>query len=149
MTSTNPFSSFFSQNDFTKAMEQFQSAPFDLKEMMECHRKNLQAISDAQQLAFESMQAVAQRQSEIVSQFIQENSKLAKEILSEGSPEQKIAKNTEIIKKIYDKTTVNVQELSDMINKSNTEAGKLLNKRVSASIGEISSALEKGRKKAA
>lgn len=149
MAPTNPFSSFFSQNDFTKTLEQFQTMPFDLKDMMECHRKNLQAISQAQQLAFESMQAVAQRQSEIVSQFIQDNSKLAKEILSEGSPEQKIAKNTEIMKKIYDKTTVNFQELSDMISKSNTETGKLLNKRVSASMDEMSSALEKSRKKAA
>jgi phasin family protein len=149
MTSTNPFSSFFSSNDFTKSFEHFQTMPFDLKDMMECHRKNLQAISEAQQLAFEGMQAVAQRQSEIVTQFIQDNSKLAQEMLTDGKPEDKMAKNAEIMKKIYDKTTVNFQELSDMVSKSSTETGKLLNKRVSASITELSSALDKGRKKAA
>lgn len=149
MASTNPFSTFFTQSDFTKTMEQFQTMAFDMKDVMECHRKNLQAISEAQQLAFEGMQAVAQRQSEIMSQLIQDNSKLAKEMLAEGSPEEKMAKNAEIMKKIYDKTTGNFQELSDMVSKSNAETGKLLNKRVSASISEISSAMDKGRKKAA
>ena len=48
-------------------------------------------------------------------------------------------------------TSNHIEEIivSDMISKSNTEAGQVLNKRISASMGEIKSALEKGNKKAA
>jgi len=149
MVTNNPFSQFFSQNDFSKAFQQYQAIPFEMKDLMETQRKNLQAFTEAQQLAMESMQAVAQRQTEIVSQIIEDNSNIAKELMGEGSPEQKLAKNAELFKKLYEKATGNMQELSDMISKSGAETGKLLNKRVSASIGEIKSALEKGQKKAA
>lgn len=149
MVTNNPFSQLFSQNDFSKTFQQYQAIPFEMKDLMETQRKNLQAFTEAQQLAMESMQAVAQRQTEIVSQIIEDNSNIAKELMGEGSPEQKLAKNAELLKKLYEKTTGNMQELSDMISKSSTETGKLLNKRVSASMGEIKSALEKSHKKAA
>jgi len=149
MVTNNPFSQFFSQNDFSKAFQQYQAIPFEMKDLMETQRKNLQAFTEAQQLAMEGMQAVAQRQTEIVSQIIEDNSNIAKELMGEGSPEQKLAKNAELFKKLYEKTTGNMQELSDMISKSGAETGKLLNKRVSASMAEIKSALEKGQKKAA
>lgn len=149
MVTNNPFSQFFSQNDFSKALQQYQALPFEMEDLMETQRKNLQAFTEAQQLAVESMQAVAQRQTEIVSQIIEDNSIIAKELMGQGSPEQKLAKNAELFKKLYEKTSTNMQELSDMISKSSTATGKLLNKRVSASMGEIKSALEKGQKKAA
>lgn len=149
MVNTNPFSKFFAANDFTKIFEPYQKMPLGLNELMETQRKNIQALGEAQQIAFESMQAVAQRQTEIMSQLIEDNSRIAKELLGEGSPEEKLLKNTDMIKKIYEKTASNMQELTDMISKSGSETGKLLNKRVTASMGEIKSALEKGQKKAA
>jgi len=149
MVTNNPFSQFFLQNDFSKAFQQYQAIPFEMKDLMETQRKNLQAFTEAQQLAVENMQAVAQRQTEIVSQIIEDNSNIAKELMGEGSPEQKLAKNAELFKKLYEKTTSNMQELSGMISKSGAETGKLLNKRVSASMGEIKSVLEKGQNKAA
>lgn len=149
MVTNNPFSQFFSQNDFSKTFEQYQAIPFEMNDLMETQRKNLQAFTEAQKMAVENLQAVAQRQTQIVSQIIEDNSIIAKELMSEGSPEQKLAKNAELFKKLYDKTARNMQELSDMVSKSGAETGQLLNKRVSASMGEIKSALEKGQKKAA
>ena len=149
MVTNNPFSQFFSQNDFSKAFQEYQAIPFEMKDLMETQRKNLQVFTEAQQLAVENMQAVAQRQTEIVSQIIEDNSNIAKALMGEGSPEQKLAKNADLFKKLYEKTTSNMQELSEMISKFGAETGELLNKRVSASMGEMKSALEKGKKKAA
>lgn len=149
MATNNPFSQFFSQNDFSKTLQQYQAIPLEMNDIMETQRKNLQAFTEAQRLAVENLQAVAQRQTEIMSQIIEDNSNIAKELMGEGSPEQKLAKNAELFKNLYEKTTRNMQELSDMMNKSSAEAGQLLNKRISASMGEIKSALEKSQKKAA
>ena len=141
MATNNPFSQFFSQNDFSKTLQQYQAIPLEMNDIMETQRKNLQAFTEAQRLAVENLQAVAQRQTEIMSQIIEDNSNIAKELMGEGSPEQKLAKNAELFKNLYEKTTRNMQELSDMMSKSNAETGQLLNKRISASMSEIKSAL--------
>lgn len=139
----NPFTKFFSNNDFSKVYEQFQATPFDLQTIMEAQRKNMQALTDAQQIALQSFQALAQRQTEIISQMVEDQSSIAKEMMGEGTPENKIAKNADIMKKIYERTVTNMRELSDMIGKSNTEASNIINKRVTAGMGELKTALEK------
>ena len=55
----------------------------------------------------------------------------------------------DLFKKIYDRTVSNIQEISDMVAKSSTESGKILNKRMSNSIAEVKTSLEKSAKKAA
>jgi phasin family protein len=149
MAQKNPFADFFAQNDFAKLFENYQNSPFDLKTMLETQRKNIQAISEANQLSMENLQAIAARQAEILSQIVEDNSALAKEIMNEGTPEEKIAKNAKMFKSIYERTVGNMTELSDMINKSNQEASKIINKRVTATMNEIQSSLEKTQTKKA
>lgn len=146
----NPFTQFFAGNDFAKLFDQFQATPFDLKAIMEAQRKNVQAFTDAQQVAMDSLQALAQRQTEIISQIVEDQSLVAKELMGEGTPESKIAKNADLFKKIYERTVSNMRDLSEMMNKSNVEASNIINKRVSAGMSELKTAIEKtGSKKAA
>ncbi len=153
----NPFSDFFSTkftqgfsgNDFTKLFENYQSVPFDMQAFMETQRKNIQAITEAQQAAFEGVQALAHRQAEIISQMVEDNSTLAKGALSEGTPEEKMAKNADIFKAAYERSIQNMNELSELINKSNQSATKIINKRVSASVNELKAAIKPSDKKAA
>mgnify|MGYP000957783618 CR=1 FL=1 len=145
----NPFTQFFAGNDFAKLFDQFQASPFDLKAIMEAQRKNVQAFTDAQQVAMDSLQALAQRQTEIISQIVEDQSLVAKELMGEGTPESKIAKNADLFKKIYERTVGNVRELSDMMNKSNVEASNIINKRVAAGMSELKTAIEKTASKKA
>ncbi len=149
MDTNNPFSNFFSDTEFTKLMQQYQETPFDMKTIMEAQRKNVQAMTEAQQLAMEGMQAIAQRQSEIISQMVEDQSKMAQEMMGEGTPEEKISRNADLFKKTYERTIGNVRELADMLSKSNTQATDIINKRISDSMSEIKSALDKKTKKAA
>mgnify|MGYP000256425103 CR=1 FL=1 len=145
----NNFTDFFSQNDFSKFFEGYNPSPVDMKSFLETQRKNLQALSQAQQTAIEGIQAVAQRQTELLSQLVEDNSQLAKQALSEGSPEDKIAQNADIFKQTYERNIGSLQEMSNLISKSNQEATGILNKRVSASVNELKSALKKQGNKAA
>lgn len=147
MTKTNNnFTDFFAQNDFSKLFEGYNSAPVDMKAFLETQRKNLQALSEVQKTALEGIQAVAQRQTELLSQFVEDNSSLAKQALSEGTPEEKMAKNADIFKTTYERNVDNLQELSQLINKSNQQATGILNKRVTASVNELKSAVKKPSK---
>jgi phasin family protein len=143
MSKQNPLNDFFSHNDFSKLFENFKSLPFDMQSALETQRKNIQAFSEAQQIAVENFQAIAQRQSQIISQLVEDNSKIAKELMAEGTPEEKIAKNADIFKALYERSVKNMNELNEMLSTSNQEASKIINKRVSASITEIKSSLEK------
>lgn len=150
-----PFQNFFTPNDFGKAFEQYQppyqSMPFDMSALLETQRKNFQAMSDAQKTAFENMQTIAQRQGEILSQLVEENGRLAQELMTEGTPEEKMAKNADVFKSVYEKSIRNLDELSELVRKSNDETSGIINKRISASVSEFKSALEKSgtQKKAA
>lgn len=147
MSQKNPFTDFFSQNDFSKLFENYQAIPFDMKGFLETQRKNIQALSEANQLAMEGLQAIAQRQTEILSQIVEDNSSLAKEIMNEGTPEEKMAKNAKLFKTVYQRTVSNMKELSEIINKSNQDASNVINKRVTATMNEIQSSLEKAQDK--
>lgn len=133
-------------NDVFANMPSVQNMPFDADSFMELQRKNFQALTEAQQLAFEGVQAVAQRQSELLSQIVEDNSTVAQEIISEGSPEQKVAKQTDLVKSVYERSVSNYKELTDMINKSSLEAAEIINQRVAASLTEFKSAVAKSSK---
>ncbi len=148
MAQNNPFAEFFSQNDFAKAFEQYQNLPFNMDTLLDTQRKNMQALTEAQQLALEGFQAIAQRQSEIMSQIVEDNSAIAKELMGESTPEEKFSKNADLFKKVYERTITNMQELSEIAGKSNTEAGNIINKRVSASMNEIKNSVKKTEAKA-
>lgn len=138
----NPFAQMFSQNDFMKTFQNYQPAAFDIKSLMELQRKNLQAFTEAQQVTVESIQAIAQRQGEILTQMLEENSSIAKEMMGEGSPEDKAAKNADLAKSMYEKSIKNMREISDMLNKSSLVASDIINKRVSDNMSEIKTALK-------
>jgi len=139
-------------NDFIKIFASFPNfaAPsaMDMKSLMETHRKNFQALTEAQQRTMLNMQAVAQKQTEIFSQFMEDNSAMAKEIMSEKTPEQKVAKQADIFKKVYERCVLSGQEINELLNKSNKEAGEIINKRVSATLNEIKDTVEKSQKAA-
>lgn len=147
--SKNSFNAFFPQNDFSELFKGYDSSPVDMKSFLETQRKNLQAMNEAQQVAFEGLQQLAQRQTELFSQFIEDNSSIAKQALSEGTPEEKIAQNADIFKSTYERSIDGLQELSEIVTEKNKQTTGILNKRVSASVNELKSAIKKPNNKAA
>ncbi|MFK7838957.1 MAG: phasin family protein [Bdellovibrionales bacterium] len=145
----NNFTNFFAQNNIGNFFESYNKSPIDMKSFLETQRKNFQALSEVQQKTFEGIQEIAQRQSAILSQIVEDNSEIAKQALTEGTPEEKIAQNAEIFKKTYERNIDGFQEISDLVAKSNQQASGILNKRVSASVNELKSAIKKPNGKAA
>lgn len=144
--SQNDFLKFFDPN-LAKSLSGFNGFPFDVQTFVESQQKNFQAFTEAQQTALQGIQAAAQRQNELLSQIVEDQSKLAREIMSEGTPEQKVAKQTDLIKKNYESSISNMKEISELLNKSNQQATDIINKRVTASLTEIKTALEKSKAK--
>lgn len=149
MQQKNSSENFFGdmQSTFKQMLNNVPSGyPFDFKTIMDTQRKNIQALTEANQRAFEGWKTLAQRQTEMVSQFMQDNSGLARETFTEGTPETKFAKQTELLKSSYETTMQNAQELVDIAQSCAAEAAEVINQRVVASLSEIKASAKKKAK---
>ena len=133
----------FQTSDLFKSFENFGKFPFDIGRLIETQRRNLQTFSEAQQIVFQSFQSIATRQAEIISQIIREQSSMTSELMKEGKPEDKLARNAELFKKSYEKTLAGMSEIGELVRKSNTDTSSVLNRRLSASLREMKDAIEK------
>lgn len=139
---------FFDMNSMKNLTPMAGMFPFDIGTVLETMRKNMQAMTEAQQIALENVQAIVQRQAEILTQMVEDNTGFAQQIMTEGTPEEKISRQAEIARKSYERSMSNLTELSDMLVKSNREAGEVISRRVTASLTEFKSNFEKGAERA-
>jgi phasin family protein len=82
---------------------------------------------------------------EIMRQSVEEAVGAAKTMTEAGSPHDKAAVQTEMVKDTFERTLANMRELVEMMSKSNNEAFDLLNKRFAQTMDEVKEAL-KGKK---
>ncbi len=115
--------------------------PLDPSSFLEIQRKNIQAVSEAQKLAFEGFQTLASRQGDFFAKAVEETSELMREILNEGTPEEKAIRSTEILRNNYESSLKNWNEMSGVAEQCSREAADVISDRVSASLTELKTAL--------
>src|SRR5262245_4887614 len=133
MKSDNPFANF----DFARILGEFKLPQLDADQLMAAHKRNIDAVNRANALAFEGLQALARRQTELVSETIQEVRRATEEISAAGAPEDKIAKQTEITKRGFENALAAARELAEMMARSQNEALDVINERVTGALDEF------------
>ena len=133
-------------NDVSKFFVTGKTPSLDLEGVFAAQRKNVEAITAANQAAFEGVKAVAQRQAELVRTAIEDFTKAAKELSTVGTPEEKLVKQTELAKFGFEAAIANLRDVSETLQKANAEAASLINKRVVASLDELKDVFTKVKK---
>src|SRR5262249_20553508 len=87
---------------------------FDVEAAIATQRKNVEALTAANRVAFEGVQAVFRRQAELVRESVDELSKASKEFTTAGSTEDKLVKQTEPDKTAFETPLANVRELPEI-----------------------------------
>jgi phasin family protein len=123
--------------DASKMLSEFKFPGVDMEKVVAVQRKNVEALTSANQTAMEGIQAIAKRQSEILRSMIEESNSALKTMMEQGSPEEKMAKQADLLKASFEKTLTHMRELSEMVAKSNREAFDVINSRVTESLDEI------------
>ena len=123
--------------DVTKMMADFRFRPFDVEALMACQRRNLEALTQANQLTVEAVQAVARRQIEIARQTLEDMSALLRDLTQPTSTDERIAKNTEYAKQILEKSVSNGREITLLATKAGTDAADVLHRRACEGLDEI------------
>lgn len=127
----------FLDTDFSKAFAGFTLPGFDVEAVLASQRKNIEALTQANQLAVEGVQAVARRQAEIAREAIDEASTVLREIVQPTAPEERIAKQAELLKQTFERSLANTRELALLLAKANTEAFDVVAKRIAQGFEEV------------
>ena len=123
--------------DVTKMMADFRFRPFDVEALMACQRRNIEALTQANQLTVEAVQAVARRQIEIARQTLEDMSSLLRDLAQPATTEDRITKNTDYAKQILEKSLSNSREITLLATKAGTEAADVLRRRACVGLDEI------------
>ncbi len=130
--------------DFTNFMSRMQlPAMPDMEAVLAAHRKNMETLTAANRIAMEGAQAVARRNMEIMQQTMSELTKNVQALASTEAPQNKAAKQAELLKSTYERAVANMREISDLIQRSNSEAVGLINQRFAEAMDEVKSLVAK------
>lgn len=135
----NPF-----ETDVTKLMAEFKLPGIDMETVLATQRKNIEALTKANQLAIEGLQTVARRQAEILRAGFEEAQTLARDMFQgKASSEDRVSKQTEATKHALEKAFGNARELSEIVGKAQQEAFEIINKRMTESLDEVRDLVKK------
>ena len=128
---------------FKKLGEQLKVPSFDMTKIMEHHQKNLDAMTRSWQAAAGGATAVAAKQREIFERTVKDMTAMAQEYKPTGSPQEILAKQGEFAKKAMEAAIANTRDIAELVQKSSTDALKVIHDRMHDSYQEIRSTLEK------
>ncbi len=123
--------------DFGKLAEQFKFPGVDTTALIASQQRNIEAIAKANQVAFAGVQAIMQRQAEILSKTLDETAKAVQAFSKTGKPEDVWAKQADLLKETYEHGLSDLRELTELSAKANSQAAELLTHRVTDGLNEI------------
>jgi phasin family protein len=128
--------------DFSKLWANGKASNIDVNWLLAYQRKNIEALTAAHQRAVEGAQAVAKRQVELARAAAEDLSKATKELVAAGSVEDKLTKQTETAKEAFEAAVDSINELAELIQKSQSQAFEVIRKRVVDNFDEVKAAFE-------
>ncbi|MNT45099.1 Phasin protein [compost metagenome] len=140
-TPPNPFA------DFTKMMEQFRLPGVDMNAVIEARRKDIEALTEANKLAYEGIQAVIQKQQEIFTKTMQQLQAAAQQYSTAGNPAEAMAKQSEFVQQTLHQAFENMRELAETAQKAQTEALAVIGKRAEQNVKEAGELFQQATKK--
>ncbi|MFC7736630.1 phasin family protein [Roseomonas sp. GCM10028921] len=123
--------------DPMRLLSEMRMPMLDVEALAAAQRRNLEALSAANRVALEGAQAVARRHMEILQQSMTEMTDAVRGTAAGANPQDRAARQADLVKATYERAVANMKELADLIQKSNSEALTVLNKRFSEAMDEV------------
>jgi phasin family protein len=116
--------------DFKKLLEQFKLPGVDLASLLEREKKNIEAFTKANMVAFEGWQALVQKQTEIFKDT------MAQAIAIARTPNA-VGNQAEIAKEGFEKALDHMHALAEIAVKSQNDAFDIVRKRIQENLDEM------------
>lgn len=148
--SETPFSQTIAQargaaEEFTRLFSEMKPpSGLDMEVVVTAIKRNMETLSAVSRIAGEGAQAVARRHTEIMQQTMSELTETMRSLVAlTDTPQAKASKQTELLKKAYERAISHTRELGDLIQRSNSEALELLNHRFTEALDEMKALIGK------
>ena len=122
--------------DLTKMFEQFKLPGVDTVEIEAARHKDVEALMQANQTAYEGMQALAKKQAEMLKQAMEDIQAAVKGAaggVGVGDP----GKQGELARKAYEKVLGDLKDLAEIARKSQADAMAAITKRGTEHLDEV------------
>ena len=127
----------FANTELTKAWAHFKMPSLNMGALLETHRKNAAALTNANQVVFDGLKTLAQRQGDLFKTTVEDCSRVPSDLLVGASFEERASKQADATRHIYVSAVARFRELSDIAVKANVTAVDILNARVSEAFDEF------------
>lgn len=114
----------------------------DIEQLIEHHRKNLEALHKSAQAAGMGMSAVMAKQGEILQETLDEIADMAHGYRGISDPQELTAKQTEFARRSLDTALRNTGEMAELVRRSGDETLEVLRNRIREGMDEIRSSYE-------
>lgn len=110
---------------------------FDLTLFIATAQKNMRALSETQKLAFKQWQSLSTCNTRIFTEVIKGHTTIANEMFGENNPEEKIARQADIIGEICEASMQSLREIVSTTEISSKKACAILNEHLSGTLEDL------------
>ena len=128
---------------FKNLGEQLKIPSFDVKKIMEHQQKNLEAMAKSWQAMAGGASEIAKKQREIFEEAVKDVTAMVQAYKPGGSPQEIMAKQAEFAKKAMEAAIANTRDVAELVQKSSSDAFKIVQDRMKDSYEEIRTTVEK------
>jgi len=115
----------------------FKFPLFDLDAVLEAQKKTIEALVEAQRVAFEGYRAAGEKQAEAVKKALEDMNGATREILNGKTPEVNAQKQVEFVQNFARSGYETIREVSELTLKANRDAFAVIQKRWSETAGTV------------
>lgn len=128
--------------DVKKMLGDFKIPSLDIDSLVGASRKNIEALGEANKIAFEGYQAVVKRQADILRETMSEAAGMLR-----GGTVSDVGKAPELLKQALEAALANMRELAEMTSKANTEAFEVISRRLTENLDELRGSVKAAKDK--
>ncbi len=127
---------------FADMAKQIDLPKVDYQPFLDIHRKNIEAMQKSAAALSEGGRAVFAKQQEILAEVGRETRQLIADFKPGGSAQEVAAKQAELAKRMLEATVKNTKDIAELVQKSSSEAPKIILDRMRESFAEARAAVD-------
>jgi phasin family protein len=131
----------FSQ--FAAMFQQYKLPGLDMSAILDARRKDVEALAEANQVAFGGMQAIQGKQLEILRSALDNFQTVAQQLAT--SPAKPAVSPTEVVQKALHLALADMQDIAQKTQQAQTQAYAIVAKRMEQAANELRASLEQPR----
>jgi phasin family protein len=131
----------FSQ--FAAMFQQYKLPGLDMSAILDARRRDVEALAEANQVAFGGMQAIQGKQLEILRSALDNFQTVAQQLAT--SPAKPAVSPTEVVQKALHLALADMQDIAQKTQQAQTQAYAIVAKRMEQAANELRASLEQPR----